>query len=108
MSIAARVKHFLDQNRVGYQILNYERTHALSEVIVKLKIPSHEMLKAILITDGLTTLLAILPWNYEIDLVSIELELQGRFHILPSDQHHLRFCDCEMGCLPPLGEAYQL
>jgi len=108
MSIATKVKRFLDQNRVGYQILNHERLMKPLEVIHKLKIPEKELLKAIPITDGLTVILAVLPWTYEIDFISLELALQSRFKILSLEENHPIFYDCEMGCVPPFGEAYAL
>lgn len=108
MAIATRAKRFLDHNKVGYQILNHERSNNLLEVIHKLKIPQKEILKAIPITDGLTTLLAILPWTYEIDFVSLEVELQSRFIILSQENSHPIFYDCDMGSVPPFGEAYDL
>lgn len=114
MSIATRVKRFLDQNRVSYQILNHERAHSPLDVIhklnssQKLKISPKSLLKALPITDGLNILMAVLPWSYEIDFVSLDVALQGRFKILPLQERHSIFYDCEMGCVPPFGEAYGL
>lgn len=108
MTIAARIKQFLNQNRISYQTLNHERSDSLQTTIEQLGLSSKEVLKAVPITDGFTQILAVLPSDCEIDFVSIELELKYSFQRLLSDKVNKLFCDCEMGSIPPLGEPYHL
>jgi len=106
IALAATVKHFLDYHRISYRVLNHERTLSLAMAASLLEIEPSHIIKAVLLQDSLGYVLAVLPLNYQMDLLRLSQQLDRRLNIVPEKECDKLFKDCEPGIRPPFGEAY--
>lgn len=105
-TIAATIKHFLDDYGVSYRILHHERTKSLLEATHILEIDETQVIKTILLQDKAGIVLAILPLQYQIDLDRVAQQMHRHFEIVSCNECDKFFKDCEPGVHTPFGEIY--
>lgn len=106
--LAARLKQFFDKYQVAYLEMNHERRQSFEETILELEIKPENIIKAIPLHDGHMPLIAVLPFNLQIDLVKLARSRPGNYRLLSDEEASNYFFDCEYGSFPPFGEPYGL
>ncbi len=102
--LAVKLKQFLDKYHVSYLELNHERGNA-QDAIQDLNIEHSKVLRAIPLTDGQNCLLAVLPFNSQLNIKGLTEE-RKKYQCLTDEEVNHIFYDCESGSLPPFGEPY--
>lgn len=108
MIIAASVKRFLSQYKLGYQVFSHEKTVTLQDAQKALNITEKMFARAVLLGDTHGYVLAVLPLNYKIDFSLINKRLKRNLRLVSSDKVDRIFHDCEPGSHPIIGEPYGL
>ena len=106
MSLASRVKWFLDVNRIKYEIIVHSYTDTSLESAEAADIPSEKMAKAVLLEDERGFVLPILPATRRLDLAKVRHELKRDLRLAAADDASHLFFDCDEGAIPPMGTAY--
>ncbi len=106
MSLASRVKWFLDVNRIDYEIVVHAYTGTSLESAEAASIPAEKLAKAVLLEDASGFLLSILPATSRLDLEKVRRELHRDVHIADASDAMQLFFDCDEGAIPPVGTAY--
>jgi Ala-tRNA(Pro) deacylase len=111
MTIAATVQRYLEGRGAGYQIVSHPVTGSSSETAQSAHISGERIVKTVVLRDGAVGdgyLLAVVPASHHLDLDLLQGWL-GRTVALASEQEVGRlFPDCDLGAIPPFGEAYGL
>ncbi|MBE9521058.1 MAG: HDOD domain-containing protein, partial [Proteobacteria bacterium] len=107
-TIASSVEEFLSCHAISYDILSHVPTQSLEQAALRLKISPYEFARAVVLSDGDETCMAVLPLNYILDFSAL-FEITGR-NYKPASIKIIRriFKDCESRAIPPLGMAYGL
>ena len=109
MSIANKLSNYLSEQGVVYHTLKHP--HSLSSVdsAVSAEIPQHQLAKAVVLEDHQgKRMIAILPTDYKISLQQLNSRFKAKFHLLDEEAVYPLFDDCEIGAIPPVGEAYHI
>jgi Ala-tRNA(Pro) deacylase len=111
MTISATVQRYLQGRGVPYEVLTHPLTGSSSETAQSAHISGERIAKTVVLRVGDTGdgyLLAVLPASHHLSLELLRQWL-GRSAELASEQEIGKlFPDCELGAIPPLGEAYGL
>ena len=111
MTISATVQRYLQGRGVPYEVLTHPLTGSSSETAQSTHVSGDRIAKTVVLRDGDAAdgyLLAVLPASHHLSLDLLQQWL-GRSVELASEQEIGRlFPDCELGAIPPLGEAYGL
>jgi prolyl-tRNA editing enzyme YbaK/EbsC (Cys-tRNA(Pro) deacylase) len=108
MTIAVRLKTFLDANQVAYTWLTHPVTYTAQAAAASLHVSGKEVAKTVVLRAGEETLLAVLPASHHVDLEKIG-RLVGKSLRLASEQEFRElFPDCELGVMPPFGSLYNV
>jgi Ala-tRNA(Pro) deacylase len=111
MTISATVQRYLQDRSVSYEVLTHPLTGCSSETAQLAHVSGDRIAKTVVLRDGNAAdgyLLAVLPASHHLSLELLQSWL-GRAVALASEQEIGRlFPDCELGAIPPLGEAYGL
>ena len=105
MSIASRVKWFLDVNRVRYEVVARPEPSA-SDDSPPASIPSSKIAKAVLLEDERGYLLPVLPAGRDLNLEKLREELARDLRPAKSEDTVSLFFDCDAGSIPAAGAAY--
>ena len=99
MAIAARLKWFLDVNRVHYEVLKGDPSGTGA--------PGRDQLVVSrLFHDARGYLMVVLPASREIGMPALEKRLGRPLHPARASELSDIFFDCPKGIVPPLGPAY--
>lgn len=108
MSMAPRLKQYLDQAGVTYELIHHPYSSTTMEAARKAQIPVQQTAKAVVLEDGDGYLLAVVPASRQIGLDKVR-DRCGRPVQLAREQDFADlFGDCDLGAVPPIGAAYDV
>lgn len=107
MSISAKVKGFMEQNGVDYELIQHSTTYTAQETAASVHRPGREVVKPVLITDGEEYALAVVDAPHQVDLDKFA-RVSGMEGAVLAEEAPMRelFPDCEPGAMPPFGNLY--
>lgn len=109
MTISAKVKQYLDENGVDYQIAEHPLAYTAAEVAESQHIPGKQMIKAVIVKSGKAHVMCVLPAIHMIDFEKLQSVLKKDDIELAEENELTRlFPDYEVGAEPPFGHLYGL
>jgi Ala-tRNA(Pro) deacylase len=108
MPVSARLKSYLDKNKVNYARLSHPPAYTAQAAAATMHVPGKEMAKTVVICAGAQTVLAVLPASYHVDLKRMSEILGEPARLATEQEFYSLFPDCETGAMPPFGSLYGL
>jgi Ala-tRNA(Pro) deacylase len=108
MTIARRLKWYLDSKGVSYECVHHTRTRTSLATAREAHVKADKLAKCVLLEDERGYVLAILPASRRLDLKRIERQFHRRLELASEDELIDIFEDCEVGAVPALGKAYNV
>ena len=109
MSIARRVKEYLEENQIPYTHCTHRLAYTAQEVAAAQHVPGREMAKTIVMRADDQFVLVILPAVLKIDMKALRGELPFKHVELASEKEFATlFPDSEIGAMVPFGNLYNL
>lgn len=106
MSIAPKLRQYLDDQRADYEVIEHSPTKSAMQSAEACRVPAERVAKGVLLDTGEDYLLAVLPADHRILISDLKAELGQRPHLVEEDALLQIFSDCEMGAIPALGSGY--
>ena len=109
MAILGKLREFLDQHHVQYEVHAHRQAFTAQEVAQAEHVRGREVAKVVVVRSGQQFMMLVLPAPYRVDLVrartivgkpDLELATEAQFMSL--------FPECEPGAMPPFGNLYGL
>lgn len=109
MALAQRLKEFLDQERVSYEVLRHDPAFTAQQLAASLHVPGRQFVKVVVVKlDGNPTL-AVLPAPLRTNFKQLAAAAGAKKCSLASEAEFQQlFADCELGAMPPFGSLYNL
>lgn len=109
MTIANRVKSFLDEHDVDYEHTEHEPVYTAQEVAEVEHVPGRQVAKVVILTDGDESIMALLPATRKIQLEKIRRAAGNDALRLASEEEFAdTFAGCEIGAMAPFGNLYDV
>jgi len=108
MSIAPRLRWYLDTHAVRYEIEPHPHTWTASETARVAHVPPDSLAKSVLLEDELGYVMAIVPASRAVDLRSLSDQLHRDLELATEKELATLFHDCARGAVPPLGSPYRI
>ncbi|MFQ5877712.1 MAG: aminoacyl-tRNA deacylase [Acidobacteriota bacterium] len=107
MPICRRLKTFLDDNRVHYDVVSHTPAYTAQEIAASAHIRGKELVKCVMVSgDGRHTLVAMTA-EQRVNLDKFKKALGVReAHLEREEEFMDLFEDCEPGAMPPFGNLY--
>jgi Ala-tRNA(Pro) deacylase len=107
--ISTRLKQFLDQQQVGYDVMQHDPAFTAQQLAARLHVPGREFVKVVVVKMDGQFALAVLPAPLRVNLKT----LAGgagvkKCQIASETEFQQLFPDCELGAMPPFGNLYNL
>lgn len=106
MSIAKTVKSYLDSHHLSYEILQHPHTSSSAETADAAYIWNDQLAKSVLLEDETGYVMAVLPASHRVDLKKLRHATHRDLEFATEAELAEIFKDCEVGAVPPLGDAY--
>ena len=109
MSVAARLKSFLDENGIKYTLLTHSPAYTAQEAAATLHVPGKELAKSVVIKCDGKLALAVLPASFRVNTKQLaEAAGAKKVELASENEFSATFADCELGAMPPFGNLYNL
>ncbi len=108
MTIAPRLREALVKAAVTYEVIEHPQAPSASRTAEAAHAPGDRLAKAVVLQDRQGYLLAVVPSTHRLDLDALEQLLGRQFELAREAEVGKLFPDCEVGAVPPLGDAYGL
>jgi len=107
--ISTRLKKFLDDNGVGYDVMHHDPAFTAQELAARMHISGYEFTKVVVVKLDGQFALAALPAPLRVNFKMLAENAGARKCSLASEQEFQQlFSDCELGAMPPFGNLYNL
>ena len=108
MSISARIKCHLDENKIPYSLLTHPSSYTAQGAAAVMHVPGREVAKTVVVQAGNDYCLVVLPASLYVKPEKLAQVIGRTTHLATEDEFISLFPDCELGAMPPLGELYGL
>lgn len=107
MTIATKVGRYLDDHSVNYRVIPHMHSATSRESAHKADVREDRVAKAILLKDDNGSVMVIIPASCSLDMRAVRDETgRNRLEMVDESEIGRIFTDCEVGAVPPLGQAY--
>ena len=109
MPILTKLREFLDQQGVRYEVSSHRQAFTAQEVAEAQHVKGKEVAKVVMLRSGGDFLMAVLPAPFRVDLDRAKAALGKSNLTLATEQEFANlFPQCEPGAMPPFGNLYGL
>jgi len=108
MGVAITLKQYLSNNKIRYSEFTHEHTDTAIGSALATHVASDLVVKGVLLSDGTEYLLAALPADRRLEINRLCDFLEHDYKLASEDEIAEVFGDCEVGAIPPVGDAYGL
>jgi Ala-tRNA(Pro) deacylase len=104
-----RLKDYLDQHQVHYDVLTHPEAHTAPQTAQALHVPGKEVAKVIIVKVDGRFVMTVLPATWKVDIKRLK-EVFGTSHVRLATEEEFTglFPDCQVGAMPPFGNLYGL
>jgi Ala-tRNA(Pro) deacylase len=108
MSIAPRLKWYLEACGVPYEVLPHLHSSTSEESARTAHVPPERLAKPVMLEDERGYVMAIVPASHRVDLVRLSEQLHRDLGLAKEREIVELFRDCDPGAMPPLGGPYRV
>ena len=106
MAIAPQLKTYLNDAGIVYDVVSHPRTMTTTESAQAAHVSGECVAKSVVIHHELGYFLAVVPSTHRIDLNTLQALAGKRLGLTAEAEIGEIFTDCDLGAVPPVGEAY--
>jgi Ala-tRNA(Pro) deacylase len=108
MSIAPRLRWYLDARGVEYELIPHPHSATSAETARSASVPLESLAKPVLLEDEAGYVMAIVPASRRVDVRSLSDQLHRDLTLAKERELASLFHDCEPGAMPPVGSPYRV
>ncbi len=109
MPILTKLKQYLDENAVQYEVLSHRLAYTAQEVAAAQHVKGREFAKVVMAKAGDGFVMAVLPAMEKLDTGKLARAAGGAQVQLATEQEFERlFPNCDAGAMPPFGNLFGL
>jgi Ala-tRNA(Pro) deacylase len=108
MTISSRLKTYLEDGGVTYDVVRHPRTSTSSQTARLAHVPGAQMAKSVVVHHEMGYALAVVPSTHRVELGALQTALDRRLGLATETEIERLFDDCDAGAVPPIGAAYGL
>ena len=108
MGISTKVKQYLDDSGVDYQIRKHAHTGSTLESAYSAHVPASQIAKGVLLKDEKGYVLAVLPAGNDLNIETVRYQSDRPLELATEEELGDVFIDCSLGAVPAIGNAYAL
>jgi Ala-tRNA(Pro) deacylase len=109
MAIVAKLKKYLDANKVKYKALKHKLAYTAQEIAAAQDVPGKQVIKSVLVKAGDKYVLAVLPAIHLIDTKKLKSILKCKAIKIATEKEVEKIIpDYKAGAMPPFGNLFGL
>ncbi len=106
MGIAITLRDYLSEKGTEYDVVDHPRALSSLKIAAAAHVPGDQLAKTVVLEDDDGYLMVVVPSTHHVRLGVLRKQLNRNLRLVREfDLAHL-FKDCELGAIPPVGQAY--
>jgi Ala-tRNA(Pro) deacylase len=98
---------YLDEHNVPYLVISHSPAYTAQGIAALAHISGQELAKTVIVKLDEKLAMAVLPANFQVDLMSLRRAAKSRTAALAAEgEFQDRFPECETGAMPPFGNLF--
>jgi Ala-tRNA(Pro) deacylase len=106
MAVAATLQYYLERWGIDYDVVPHPPSTSSLETAEAAHVSGEKLAKCVLTEDYQGYLMVVVPASHQVEFERLDDELDRRLSLASEEELGEIFSDCELGAIPPLGEAY--
>jgi Ala-tRNA(Pro) deacylase len=107
MSVATRLKQYLDEHQVKYIACTHSQAFTAQEIAHSLHVKGRELAKAVILKADDRLVMAVVPAHHKVDIERFKAVVGARdVRLATEGEFKGVFPDCEIGAMPIFGNLY--
>lgn len=106
MSTATTIRNYLDEHHVECDTMFHHHTATAWESAMAANVDIDCMAKAVMLGDERGLMMAVVPASRQLNIRQLRKATGRHLQMLSEREFAGRFPDCEVGAIPPIGQAY--
>jgi len=106
MTVATTLREYLNRWGVEYEVIPHIHTSSSLETAEAAHVSGDKLAKCVMTEDYRGYLMVVVPASHEVEFSLLDEQLDRRLELATEEELADIFVDCELGAIPPLGEAY--
>ena len=108
MPILEKLRTYLDENRVRYEVLAHPRAYTAQEIAAAQHVKGRDFAKVVIAEAATGPLMVVLPATRRLDVLKLRAALaaHGEPRLAHEDEFAHLFVPCETGAMPPFGNLF--
>ena len=108
MAVAGRVKKYLDDQGLAYEVVSHQETFSTCEEAKAVGVIASHVAKTLVIKTRAGDVLAVLPASERVDIHKLrDIVDDNHARLATEDEMKTEFTDFDLGAVPPLGELFE-
>jgi Ala-tRNA(Pro) deacylase len=109
MTILAKLREFLEANKVPYSVHSHPEAYTAQEIAALQHVKGRRLAKVVIVRAGDRSVLLVLPADRRVDFEKLKAALGTRdVRLAQESEFRDLFPGCEVGAMPPFGNLYGL
>ena len=108
MAIAITLQEYLEELGISYDLVTHAPTDTSMETAQAAHVPGDNVVKSVLLKDDQDYVMAVVPSTYHVQLSDLASKFHRHLELVPEAELASIFTDCEIGAIPPIGDAYAI
>ena len=106
MAISPTLQKFLTKNAIPYEVVSHAHTSTSLNSASAAHIPGNKLAKSVILEDEDGYLMAVIPATQHIKIRELNVSLNRNMGLATEMELRTLFSDCDIGAIPPIGQAY--
>ncbi|MGR3295401.1 MAG: aminoacyl-tRNA deacylase [Candidatus Bathyanammoxibius sp.] len=109
MTIARKLKEYLDKNEAVYKVSTHQEVYTAQEVAATLHVPGKDIVKVVIVKTEGKFIMAVLPADHKVNVDKLRTVLRDpEARLATEGEFKGLFPDCDVGAMPPFGNLYDV
>lgn len=108
MSMSMTLRSYLEDSGHPYELMHHPRALTSMETAEAAHVPGDRLAKTVLVEDEEGYLLAVIPSTHRLLFGALREQFGQHFGLATERDIAALFTECEVGAIPPFGQAYGL
>ncbi len=109
MTIARKLKEYLDENKVSYKVATHQEVYTAQEVAASMHVPGKDLVKVVIMRTKDKYVMTVLPADHKVNVDKVRTLLNdAEARLATEGEFKSLFPDCDVGAMPPFGNLYNV
>jgi len=106
MAIAITLQQYMQNQDIPFDVITHEKTRTSNETASVAHVSGDCLAKTVILEDELGYVMVVVPASHQVMLSAVDDQMRRRLTLVNEAELPRLFRDCELGAIPPIGDAY--